>query len=77
MKHQSKLIDQNPINILFLAAEVDPWIKVGGLGDVAFSLPSALRSLQKSNPDYPLNDVRLVLPCHATIREKIKDLIQI
>jgi starch synthase len=71
---QSTPLDQKRINVLFLAAEVDPWMKVGGLGDVAYSLPSALRSLQNTYPNYPSLDVRLVLPNHAAIREKIKNL---
>ena len=29
------------INVLFLAAEADPFVKVGGLGDVAGALPRA------------------------------------
>jgi starch synthase len=53
------------INVLFLAAEADPFVKVGGLGDVAGSLPRALRAL--SNDDTKL-DVRLVLPYHPVIR---------
>jgi starch synthase len=53
------------INVLFLAAEADPFVKVGGLGDVAGSLPRALRAL--SNDDVKL-DVRLVLPYHPVIR---------
>ncbi len=53
------------INILFLAAEAEPFIKVGGLGDVAGSLPRALRAL--SNDDIKL-DVRLVLPYHPAIK---------
>jgi starch synthase len=53
------------INILFLAAEAEPFVKVGGLGDVAGTLPRALRAL--SNDDLKL-DVRLVLPYHAVIR---------
>ncbi|KXK14086.1 MAG: glycogen synthase [Chloroflexi bacterium OLB14] len=53
------------INVLFLAAEADPFVKVGGLGDVAGSLPKALRSL--SNDDIKL-DVRLVLPYHPVIK---------
>src|SRR5690348_14331342 len=51
------------LNILFLASEADPFIKVGGLGDVAGSLPLALRAL----PGAKL-DVRLAIPFHSVIR---------
>jgi starch synthase len=53
------------INVLFLAAEAEPFVKVGGLGDVAGTLPRALRAL--SNDEIKL-DVRLVLPYHPVIR---------
>lgn len=53
------------INVLYLAAEADPFIKVGGLGDVAGTLPRELRAL--SNDDLKL-DVRLVLPYHLSVR---------
>jgi len=53
------------INVLFLAAEAEPFVKVGGLGDVAGTLPRALRAL--SNDEIKL-DVRLVLPHHIAIR---------
>src|SRR5512139_1553549 len=53
------------LNILFLAAEAEPFVKVGGLGDVAGTLPRALRAL--SNDDVKL-DVRLALPHHSVIR---------
>src|SRR5574339_539623 len=53
------------INVLFLAAEAEPFVKVGGLGDVAGTLPRALRAL--SNEDLKL-DVRLVLPMHMVIK---------
>jgi starch synthase len=53
------------INILFLAAEAEPFVKVGGLGDVAGTLPRALRAL--SNDELKL-DVRLALPHHSVIR---------
>ncbi len=53
------------INVLFLAAEAEPFVKVGGLGDVAGTLPKALRAL--SNDEIKL-DVRLVLPMHSVIK---------
>ncbi len=62
------------IKILFLAAEADPFVKVGGLGDVAGSLPRALRALPLQPPtDMPL-DVRLVLPFHSVLRSKAASL---
>jgi starch synthase len=52
-----------PLKVLFLASEADPYMKVGGLGDVAGSLPIALRAL----PGEEL-DVRLVIPFHKGIQ---------
>src|SRR5215204_3206271 len=54
------------INVLFLAAEAEPFVKVGGLGDVAGTLPRALRAL--SNDDLKV-DIRLVLPMHSVIKQ--------
>jgi len=51
------------IRVLFLSAEAAPLVKIGGLGDVAGSLPSALRNL----PESP--DVRLVLPLYPQIKQ--------
>ena len=51
------------MKVLFLAAEAAPWIKVGGLGDVAGALPAALRQRGM--------DVKLMLPRYGPIdREK-------
>jgi starch synthase len=56
------------INVLFLAAEAEPFVKVGGLGDVAGTLPRALRALEAEVTGGVKLDVRLVLPMHAVIR---------
>jgi starch synthase len=61
------------LRILFLSAEADPFIKVGGLGDVAGSLPPALRAIPhpfsiNEVPETPWIDVRLVIPFHGAIR---------
>ncbi len=47
------------LKILFISAEVAPFAKQGGLGDVAGSLPKALRALG--------HDVRVALPAYANI----------
>lgn len=52
-------MSENPLKILFLAAEAVPFAKVGGLADVAGSLPKALRALG--------HDVRLMIPRYGTI----------
>ena len=62
------------LRVLFLAAEADPFVKVGGLGDVAGSLPEAIKSI-KSLPGDPQEraidiDIRLVVPLHSVIRKK-------
>ena len=58
----------NSLKILFLAAEADPLVKIGGLGDVAGSLPAALGAL----PESP--DVRLVLPLYPRTKNAAWDL---
>jgi starch synthase len=49
------------LKVLFLASEAAPFVKVGGLGDVAGALPPALHQL----PDGP--DIRIVIPAHKQI----------
>ena len=64
----------NSLNILFLASEAEPFVKVGGLADVAGSLPLALRSLPlQATYGIPL-DVRLVLPLHRLSRTDAETL---
>jgi starch synthase len=57
-----------PIKILFAVAEAFPLVKTGGLGDVAGSLPLALRDLGV--------DVRMLLPCYGDIRAAVGPLSQ-
>ncbi len=54
------------LNVLFMASEANPLIKVGGLGDVAGSLPRAIKSVNPSADNLPV-DVRLVIPYHPQI----------
>jgi len=62
------------LKIMFLAAEAEPFIKIGGLGDVAGSLPHALRALASSfTPKLEL-DIRLVIPFHGAIQRQTLDL---
>lgn len=61
------------LRILFLASEAAPLIKVGGLGDVAGSLPSALRMIPANLLEGRSLDVRLVIPYHGEIARKLLD----
>ncbi|WP_374687287.1 glycogen synthase [Promineifilum sp.] len=48
-----------PLRILFLSAEVAPFAKTGGLGDIGGSLPKALHDMG--------HDVRVMMPAYANI----------
>ena len=48
-----------PLKILFISAEVSPFAKTGGLGDVGGSLPKALRAMG--------HDVRVIMPAYQKI----------
>jgi len=58
------------INVLFLAAEAEPYIKVGGLGDVAGALPKAIHNCSIGQAEQNRVDIRLVLPYHFAIKQK-------
>jgi starch synthase len=68
--------DYKSINVLYIASEAAPLIKVGGLGDVAGSLPKALNNLSASLLHGQTLDVRLVIPFHAKITQTL-DTIQL
>ena len=52
------------LKIFFLTAEAEPFIKIGGLGDYAGSLPAAIKQL--SNRNFEI-DIRVALPFHKNI----------
>lgn len=60
----------NKLKILYLTAEAEPFIKIGGLGDVAGSLPRALHDLESV-------DIRLVMPFHGAIQRQSYPLHQV
>ena len=65
----------NPLKVLFLASEAEPFYKVGGLGDYAGSLPAALAAAaQKSGQ--PL-DIRVGLPFHQAIKVDQSEFIKV
>lgn len=48
------------MNVLFVVWELDPFFKMGGLGDVARSLPGALKNLDV--------DIRTILPYYSVVK---------
>ncbi len=48
-----------PLKILFVASEAGPYVKVGGLGEVMYSLPRALDRIG--------HDARVIIPRYASI----------
>lgn len=62
------IIMSAPIKVQFLSAEADPLAKVGGLGDVAGSLPAVFKTL--ANPP----DVRVALPFYPFLKKAGLDL---
>lgn len=53
------------MKILFATSEMAPWVKTGGLGDVAAALPAALCKARQ--------DVRVLLPCYPALRAAFPD----
>lgn len=66
------------MRVMFLAAEADPFIKVGGLGDVAGSLPQSVRSLAPGpDSEWGNIDIRLVIPLHPAVRRSSYTMRQV
>ena len=53
------------MKVLFAASEANPWMASGGLGDVAGSLPIALRKR--------LIGCRVVMPLYESVKQKFGD----
>ena len=62
------------IRCLFSAVEADPFVKVGGLGDVSFALPNAIKSLSTAENLSCQFDIRLMLPCHSTACHSVENM---
>ncbi len=65
----------NPLRVLFITAEAEPFIKIGGLGDYAGSLPKAISELNLSKRSKV--DIRVVLPFHGGIEASVPDITKI
>jgi starch synthase len=52
------------LEILFVASELFPYVKTGGLGDVMAALPRAMRALGA--------DVRMLLPAYPALRDAVE-----
>lgn len=62
--------DRHALNVLFIASEADPLVKIGGLGDVAGSLPLAMKRLTEADATLPRLDIRLALPYYGQLKKQ-------
>lgn len=56
------------LKVLFAASEADPFIKTGGLGDVAYALPKYLNKLEV--------DARVVIPKYKNLKEEYLEKLE-
>ena len=56
------------MKVLFVASEADPFIKTGGLADVAYALPKYLNKIGV--------DARVVIPKYKNIKENLKEKLK-
>ena len=57
------------MHVLFLAAEAEPFVKIGGLADVAGALPVAIHGISRNIAKINKIDIRMVLPFHFAIKQ--------
>ena len=57
------------LSILFVTSEMAPWVKTGGLGDVAAALPAALHRAR--------HDVRVLIPAYPALLQAFPDARQV
>src|SRR5262245_25256443 len=57
------------LRVLFIASEVEPFAKTGGLADVAGALPQALHALG--------HDVRILMPKYRGVETQASDLVSV
>lgn len=55
------------IKVLFVVSEIAPWVKTGGLGDVAAALPPAMHAAGI--------DVRILLPAYPALKAAFPDAV--
>ncbi len=77
MEKQSQQSKKSLIRVLFVASEAEPFIKVGGLGDVAGSLPKAIHKLSQEPSCDTKVDIRLCIPFYKSISITPKKLKRI
>ena len=55
---------RRPIRVLHVAAELFPWVKTGGLGDVIAALPTALAEAGA--------EIRVILPGFSSLLDALR-----